>query len=496
MPRVAAACAATLALSTAPALAHPPGACLSVAERCETWFATFDEPATMPSARSDQFTTTVLMNMTTVFIVVRSVAFPPASPEDATAAAVVVAYDRVSGAVRWTAREQSRRYFSPHDAALSPDGSRLYLASAAYSAWPIGAVDSRLVVSAYSTASGATLWSSSWDARPDAVDNPKGIAVSPDGRSVYVTGVTTSTGGDLDYVTLAYRASDGRELWSDVYAGPRALDAPFGIAVSPDGAVVAVTGWSDSDGAEFDADYATVAYSTRGRGGRRLWVARYDGVGAHRSDRGNAIAADASRVYVTGDSYGPTGYDYATVAYDLSSGGQVWESRWSGGRGGFNAATSVAAAGGRVVVTGQSSAVSPDDGNDTGTVAYDATSGARLWSASFGPARHDGWARGLALSPDGATAYVVTMETPLVPYTALSRLALVAYSTASGAVSWQTTLDPAFGDALAGSGVAADGGSVAVVGNYTRSANPLGPPEQNVYDVVTAAFSTPAADAG
>ena len=104
MPRVAAACAATLALSTAPALAHPPGACLSVAERCETWFATFDEPATMPSARSDQFTTTVLMNMTTVFIVVRSVAFPPASPEDATAAAVVVAYDRVSGAVRWTAR--------------------------------------------------------------------------------------------------------------------------------------------------------------------------------------------------------------------------------------------------------------------------------------------------------------------------------------------------------------------------------------------------------
>jgi WD40 repeat protein len=490
MPRVATALAAVLALSTAPALAHQPGLCLTPTERCETWSATYDDTSIAAPARSDQFVQQVLANATTVFTVARSVAMTPSKPSDATSSAVIVAYDRVSGAVRWTARERSRVYFSPHHAVLSPDGARLYLTSAAYDGWPVGDVDSRIVTTAYSTASGAALWSSSWDGRPDAVDNPKGIVVSPDGRSVFVTGVTSAAAGDLDYVTLAYRATDGREQWSDVYAGVGGggTDAPFGIAVSPRGDVLAVTGWS-AGVVEYDADYGTVAYSLKGRGGKRLWTARYDGLGVDKSDRGNAVAIDGDRVYVTGDSYGASGYDYATVAYKLSSGQQVWDSRWSGGRGGFNAATAVAAAGGRVVVTGQSTAASADDGNDAGTVVLDAVSGAKVWAASFGPARHDGFARGLALSPDGKTAYVVTLETPIVKYTAMSRLGLVAYDVATGAVRWQTFLDAALTESLKGSDVAVSpDGSVAVAGDYTRSADPLKGPEQNVYDVVTAVF--------
>ena len=487
MPRVAAVIAASLALSAAPAGAHQPGLCLTApTERCEAWTATYDDPSITTPYRSDQFAQQVLANDTTVFVVVRNVALTPAEPADSTASAVVVAYDRVTGAVRWTAREHDRVYFSPHVAALSPDGTRLYVSSAAYDGWPIGDVDSRMVTTAYSTATGDALWSATWDGRPDAVDNPKAIAVSPDGREVYVTGVTSAAAGDLDYVTVAYRA-DGRTLWDAIYAGPKAggSDAPFGIAVSRD--AVVVTGWSDGV-VEYDADYATVAYSLRGRGGKQLWVARYDGVGANKSDRANDVAIAGDKVFVTGDSYGPSGYDYATVAYALSSGERLWDARWSGGRGGFNAATSVQAAAGSVVVTGQSSAVSADDGNDTGTVVLDAATGARRWAASFGLPRHDGFARGLALSADGLTAYVVTLETPIVRYTALSRLALVAYDVASGAERWRTTLDPALGDALKGAGVAVGGGSVAVVGNYTRSANPLEGPTQNVYDVVTAVF--------
>jgi outer membrane protein assembly factor BamB len=132
--------------------------------------------------------------------------------------------------------------------------------------------------------------------------------------------------------------------------------------------------------------------------------------------------------------------------------------------------------------------VSSDDGNDAGTVAFDATTGRRLWQATFGPARHDDYARGLALSPDGGTAYVVTSDIPIVPYTALTRLSVVAYDTGTGAVRWQSTLDPSPGDALSGSGVAADAGGVAVVGDVTHSANPLGDETQNVYDVLVAAF--------
>ncbi len=494
MPPFTRLCAALVILTPLPAAAaDPAGACVPTpTDRCERWTATYDDPSIESPDRSDQFGTQVLASATTVFTVVKDVALPPADPYAATGATIVVGYDRATGAERWTARQQDRAYLSPHAGALSPDGTRLYVTGAAYDAFPVGATDSRMVTTSFDTSSGAVVWSASWDNRPDGTDSSKAIVVAPDGREVYVTGVTTTPAGDLDYVTVGYR-SDGRQLWAATYAGPRerGLDSPFGLAVTPDGARLLVTGWSDGV-VEFDADYATVAYSLKhGHKGRLAWVARYDGIGAHKSDRAMAVAVDDDRVYVTGDSWAGTsgsGYDYATVAYDVATGVQVWDARWSGGRGGFNSPTAVAVGGGRVVVTGQSSAASSDDGNDAGTVVVDAVSGQRRWAASYGPPRHDDLARGLALSPDGATAYVVTMDTPLVPYTTLTRLSLVAYDIATGTVRWQATLDPSARDAVQGVDVAVAGDAVAVVGDVERGANPLGPADQNVYDVLTAVF--------
>ncbi len=478
-----------VAATALPAAAHQPGLCTPT-ERCERWTATYDDPSI---ARSDQFATQVLVNATTVFTVVKDVALPPDDPYSGTATAVVVAYDKATGAVRWTVNRADRVYNSPHEAVLSPDGTRLYVSGAAYDGFPVGtATDSRLTTTAYDAATGAVLWARSWDNRPDGTDNAKGIAVAPDGDEVYVTGVTTTPAGDLDYVTLGYRASDGRSLWQQIYGGPKekGQDAPFGIAVTPDGRTVAVTGWSDGT-AEYDADYATVAYDVSHKKVRQLWVQRYDGIGVDKSDRAMGIAADASRFYVTGDSYAGTtgsGYDYATVAYDARTGAQAWDARWSGGRGGFNSPTAVAAAGGKVVVTGQATAASSDDGNDAGTVAFDALTGNRLWHSTFGPPRTDDYGRAVALSRDGSTAYVVTSDVPIVKYTALAHMSVIAYDTATGLQRWTSTLDPASGDALHGASVAAYGDTVAVAGDVQRGANPLGPPDQNVYDVLTAAF--------
>ncbi|MDQ1713965.1 MAG: hypothetical protein QOE45_3415 [Frankiaceae bacterium] len=477
-----------------PASATPAGTCLPVpVERCERWTATYDDPTIESPYRSDQFAQDVLVNTTTVFVVVKNVSLLPSDFSKSPGAAVVVAYDRVTGAVRWTLQRRERTYLSPHHAALSPDGSRLYLTGAAYNGYPVGATDSRISTRAFDAATGRELWAASWDGRPDGTDNPKGIVVAPDGKEVYVTGVTTTKDGDLDYVTIGYRA-DGRQLWAEKYAGPKkkGMDAPFGIAVTPDGRTLVVTGWSDGV-VEYDADYGTVAYSlVRGRSARLAWVARYDGIGAHKSDRAMAVAADGDRIYVTGDSWAGTtgsGYDYATVAYDVRRGQQVWQGRWSGGRGGFNSPVSVVAAAGRVLVSGQASAASADDANDTGTVAYDAATGHSVWSATFGPPHHDDFGRGLALSPDGATAYVVSRDVPIVQYTALARLSVVAYDTATGTSRWQRTIDASPGDALAGAAIAANGTTVAVVGNITRSANPAGAENQNVYDVLTAVFA-------
>ena len=511
-----------------PAGAHTAGACPPTGPgRCEAWSAVVDTPATTAGSRSDQFTATVLTSATATFHVGKDVEINPDDPFAAAGRSLVVAYSNATGEQLWAVPRSDDVYLNTTDAALSPDGSRLYVTGGAYDAFPVAATDSRLTTTAYDTGDGRVLWSTAWDGRDDATDNGKQVVVSPDGSQVFATGVTTSPAGDLDYVTVAYDAVGGDVLWSHVYAGVGAggSDAPFGLAVAPDGGHLYVTGWSAGE-VEYDSDYATVAYALRpsegdrpgkGRGpkprseehpgggpavegapaGAVAWVARYDGVGQDRSDRANAVAVDpdGSRVYVTGDSYagqGGSDYDYATVAYDAVGGQQLWQARYSGSRGGFNSARTLVAGHGHVLVTGQSTGPTDADVHDAATVAYSAATGAQEWVAVVGPAHHDDSGRDLALAPDGSTAYLVSTSTPAIRYTSLARLTLTAYDMTTGDIGWQTDLDAGAGNALRGVAVAAtpDGTAVAVAGDVTRSVNPLGPRNQNVYDALVATFRT------
>jgi hypothetical protein len=62
--------------------------------------------------------------------------------------------------------------------------------------------------------------------------------------------------------------------------------------------------------------------------GSRLWVSRYDGP-AHLDDGANAmgVSSDGSTVFVTGYNTGSNGSgDYATVAYDAATGAKLWSS--------------------------------------------------------------------------------------------------------------------------------------------------------------------------
>jgi Tol biopolymer transport system component len=81
--------------------------------------------------------------------------------------------------------------------------------------------------------------------------------------------------------------------------------------MSPDGSQVFVTG--SSEGSTSSDDYASVAYDATT--GATLWVKRYTRPGG---DYATALgmSPDGSQVFVTGESYGSTSYeDYATVAY-------------------------------------------------------------------------------------------------------------------------------------------------------------------------------------
>ena len=135
------------------------------------------------------------------------------------------------------------------------------------------------------------------------------VAVSP-GSSVNKTVFVTGSSGCLgleDYATVAYNATTGIQLWASRYDGPtHDPDEAFALAVSADGKKIFVTGRSFGQIGE-GRDFATVAYSAIN--GQALWVSRYDGL-AHGEDESNdeaysiAVSTEGERVFVTGSSGG------------------------------------------------------------------------------------------------------------------------------------------------------------------------------------------------
>jgi len=134
-----------------------------------------------------------------------------------TASWTLAAYDLATGVERWHVFRRSRIYDSLHDVAASPDGSTVVATGGAYDAFPVGATDSRIVTVAYDAATGTERWSQIWDGNPAGTDNGVVIAFAPDGRSVYVGGITAPSPGELDYVTIAYDVADAafNRVWHD-----------------------------------------------------------------------------------------------------------------------------------------------------------------------------------------------------------------------------------------------------------------------------------------
>ncbi|MGI8924556.1 MAG: SBBP repeat-containing protein [Fimbriimonadales bacterium] len=148
--------------------------------------------------------------------------------------------------------------------------------------------------------------------------NDSAVDVAADAQgNVYVTGYSYGS-GNFDYATVKYDSA-GKEQWVARYNGANGDD--FATALATDGSGnVYVTGysWNGSN----REDYATIKYDSEGN---EQWVARYHG--GSWVDKAYAVAVDPSgNVYVTGESHGSIGSDYATIKYD-SSGKEQWVAR-------------------------------------------------------------------------------------------------------------------------------------------------------------------------
>src|SRR5437879_1584347 len=92
--------------------------------------------------------------------------------------------------------------------------------------------------------------------------------------------------------------------------------------------------------------------------GARLWARRYNGPGNGMDSASKvAVSPDGNSVFVTGESTGISSHgDYATVAYDAHTGAHLWTKRYNGTGNGDDDARAVVVSpdGSKVFVTGTS----------------------------------------------------------------------------------------------------------------------------------------------
>jgi hypothetical protein len=200
----------------------------------------------------------------------------------------------------------------------------------------LGYQDWRYDTVALDPGTGHVVWKASYASQFGSYFNyAYDMAVSPNGNLVYVTGQAASARTNAtcagDAVTIAYDASTGEQVWQAHYylSGSPTDDAKaLGLATSPDGTTLFVTGYAFSQvagsGVIGSADYFVAAYDAA-TGGLR-WVARYSNSPLdfdfayllNVNPDGKTLVASGTFMPPVGDFPDANSYDYGTVAYSTA----------------------------------------------------------------------------------------------------------------------------------------------------------------------------------
>jgi DNA-binding beta-propeller fold protein YncE len=360
------------------------------------------------------------------------------------------------GTVLWTAiyHGSGHRFDIAYSTAVSPDGTRVYVTGKTEGT----TTGDDYATLAYDAATGARVWAVRYNGPGNGIDQAYALALSPDGSRVFVTGTSAGADGTGDWATVAYEAATGSRLWVRRYRGAvRGYDAANGLAVSPDGAHVYVTGRSvDARG---DEEATTIAYDTPN--GDPDWVRHYDAWAGADWGADVAVTGDGSRVFVVGSGGGRNSLDVLTLAYS-STGDRLWARRFGGADSfaDYGVGLAVAPDGAHVYVLGQVTEALGELAYRT--VAYD-VDGRMEWSRRLGRPGTAAGAYGIAVSPDGTSVYV----TGDVPGTGGLDYGTVAYAAAGGTVRWFARYDsPAHGaDSAYAVQSSPDGSRLYVTGN-------------------------------
>ncbi|MEI6948566.1 SBBP repeat-containing protein [Paraflavisolibacter sp. H34] len=241
-------------------------------------------------------------------------------------------------------------------------------------------------------AAGVQQWAKRFNGTGNDHDEAMDIAVDGLGNA-YVTGKSTGTGTNLDYITLKYSAT-GTQLWAKRHNGT-AGGEDVGVALALDkSANVQVTGYSLGTGTR--EDYYTIKFN---KDGAQQWAVRHNGL-LNGDDRAYALGVDGSgNVLVTGQGLNSAGnLDFITLKLD-GSGSFKWSKAYNGPGNGDDVATALAVDGsGNVYVAGRSPAGETD--LDYAVIKYD-TYGAVKWTKRYNSGFGDDEPLALAVDATG-----------------------------------------------------------------------------------------------
>ncbi len=210
-----------------------------------------------------------------------------------------------------------------HDVAIAPDGS-VYVTGRT-----TGTFGDVLLLKF--SPEGSLLWQRRWDS--GGTEQGEGVAVGADG-SIYVAGATGAGGGNI---LLLKFTPDGTLTWSKTW-GPAGGEA--GVAIGPDGNIHVVGTTAAPDGTT-DATLIKVDPA-----GSLLMQTAYSGLETTDARGGVAVAPDGS-IYLAGglQASSPKVVNDALLVKFASDGSLVWDRSWGGKSGDFSGAVGVTADG-------------------------------------------------------------------------------------------------------------------------------------------------------
>jgi hypothetical protein len=359
---------------------------------------------------------------------------------------------------------------------VSPDGSAVYVTG--FSGFGTAG---KYVTVAERSDTGAPIWLAEYGGGFAGGSVAEDLAVSPDGALIFVTGGASFGPTGKDYATVAYDAVTGVQVWEARYEGPgNSNDTAYAIALSPDGDRVFVTG--SSVGVGTAEDVATVAYDAAT--GTQLWVSTYSSPGAAEDDGFDiAVAPDGSRVFVVGGA--PTlgvERDIVTIAYDSATGAQQWLRMYTSAHKQAQAGRIAVSADGSIVYIAGYRGSGGQTQDDILTIAYEADTGAQRWLALYDGAAHgNDYASALLVSPDGTRVYVTGASDGANGTVAA---ATVSYDGVTGIQVWSSR--------YAHSGVVQDGGGLAIDSSGARLYLTSSASDDLLYDIVTLSYDAAA----